>query len=177
MAGEASNDSQRPSVPAVRCRLLRSPSIPDHTRLLDLVHACLNVDEIVRCINCELVESKVDVIAVVLECYRKKIEDPVPYSLWETQKTLIPLLKALPGDIWDGGGRAMNGSTCTPPSSDCLIWTSFRRLPTPLEWVHFWGSTQKMRWLRIAIWMTCRGNDNHEGLVPARVMGTRSWTS
>lgn len=60
VANEAGNDSQRPSVLAVRCRFLRSPSVRDRASLLGLTCSCLNVYEIIRHIVCQLVGSKAE---------------------------------------------------------------------------------------------------------------------
>jgi len=70
------------------------------------MHPCLNVDEIVRLVACELVASRGEGTAVGLACCRKSFEDPVLDTLWETQDRLPPLLKSLPGDVW-------NDSACT----------------------------------------------------------------
>ena len=68
------------------------------------MHACLNMDEIIRLVGCELVASKAKATAVVLACCCKNFEDPVLDVLWETQDQLLPLLESLPGDVWTEGG-------------------------------------------------------------------------
>ena len=65
------------------------------------MHPCLNVDEIVRFIACELVASGGKGTAVGLACCRKSFEDPVLDTLWETQDGLLPLLRSFPGDVWN----------------------------------------------------------------------------
>ena len=65
------------------------------------MHACLYVDEIVRLIAREIVASGRKAVAVALACCCKSLEDPVLDELWETQKELNPLLKSLPGGVWD----------------------------------------------------------------------------
>ena len=75
------------------------------------MHACLNVDEIVRLIAYELVESGGNATAVGLACYRKSYEDPVLDVLWATQDQLLPLLKSFPGDVWNEGGCAVSVPT------------------------------------------------------------------
>ena len=75
------------------------------------MHACLNVDEIVRFVARELVASRFKATAVALACCRKSFEDPVLDVLWETQKELFPLLKSLPGDVWNKGGCTVSGPT------------------------------------------------------------------
>ena len=76
MVNEPSDDPPRLSVLAVSCRFLRSSSMRDCARLIGLMHACLNVGEIVTCIVCELGGSKTEVIAVALACCHKNFEDP-----------------------------------------------------------------------------------------------------
>ena len=49
------------------------------------MHACLNVDEIIRLIARELVASESKATAAALACRRKTFEDPVLDTLWETQ--------------------------------------------------------------------------------------------
>ena len=75
------------------------------------MHACLNVDEIVRLIADELVGSTTEAAAVALACCRKSFEDPVLDVLWETQDKLLPLLKSLPGDVWNEGGCTVSVPT------------------------------------------------------------------
>ena len=67
------------------------------------MHHCLNLDEIVQIIACELVTSKAKATAVALACCRKSFEDQVLGKVWETQKQLLPLFKSLPGDVWKEG--------------------------------------------------------------------------
>ena len=71
------------------------------TRFLDSMHACLNVDEIVRLIAYELVASEGKATNVALACCRKSFEDPVLDALWVKQYRLLPLLKSFPGDVWN----------------------------------------------------------------------------
>ena len=68
------------------------------------MHICLNVDEIVRFIACELVASEGKVTAVALAGCCKSFEDPVLDALWETQEELLPLLISFPEDVWGEGG-------------------------------------------------------------------------
>ena len=67
------------------------------------MHACLNVDEILRLIACKLVASQGKAAAVALACCCKSFEDPLLDGLWETQDRLLPLLKSFPGDVWNDG--------------------------------------------------------------------------
>jgi len=64
------------------------------------MHSCLNVDEILRLIACELAVSGAKATTVSLACCCKSFEDPVLDALWETQGELFPLLKSLPGNAW-----------------------------------------------------------------------------
>jgi len=75
------------------------------------MHPCLNVDEILRLIACELVTSGGRENAVGLACCCKNFEDPVLDTLWETQDQLHPLLKSLPGDVWNDGGCTVSTPT------------------------------------------------------------------
>jgi len=77
------------------------------------MHACLNVDEIVRFITHELVASSGKGSAVCLACCRKSFEDPVLDALWATQGKLLTLLKSLPSDVWKEGGYSVSAQkTC-----------------------------------------------------------------
>ena len=67
------------------------------------MHACLNVDEILRFIANELVESGSWQTAVALACCCRAFEDPVLDVLWETEDCLTHLLGTFPQDIWDPG--------------------------------------------------------------------------
>lgn len=69
------------------------------------MHACLNVDEIVRLLARELVASGGKGTAVALACCCKNFEDSVLDALWETQDQLRPLLKSFPADVWDEEDR------------------------------------------------------------------------
>ena len=81
------------------------------------MHVCLNVDEIIRLITCELVTSKAGATAVALACCRKNFEDPVLDVLWKTQEKLLPLFKSLPEDVWNEGRCTVSVSvTCIVPS-------------------------------------------------------------
>ena len=75
------------------------------------MHACLNVDEIVRLIVHKLVASSGRRSAVSLACCSKSFEDPVLDALWATQDELLPLLKSLPSDVWKEGGYSVSAPT------------------------------------------------------------------
>jgi len=69
------------------------------------MHACLNVDEIVRLIADELVVSEAKATAVSLARCCKNFEESVMDVLWESQH-LLPLLKCFPQDVWkERGGK------------------------------------------------------------------------
>ena len=68
------------------------------------MHPCLNVDEILRLLARELVESEKATV-LSLACCCKSFEDPMLEALWETQDELLPLLKSFPEDVWKVEGR------------------------------------------------------------------------
>ena len=94
----------------------------------------------------ELVASRGHATSVALACCCKSLEDPVLDVLWKTQQELLPLLKSLPGDVW-------NESECTvsPPTTftfsllNYSTQKSFRRLPTTPEWARFRKYARRMR--------------------------------
>ena len=87
------------------------------THRLDSMHACLNVDEIMRVITHELVASSRDGAAVSLVCRRKSLEDPAPDALWAKQGSLYPLLESPPSDVWKEGGHSVGA----PKASVCSL--------------------------------------------------------
>ena len=102
------------------------------------MHPCLYVDEIVRLIAHELVAFNARATSVALACCCKTFEDPVLDILWETQSRVLPLLKSLPGDVWDEGGCSVSvPTTCFLSSLNYLIQKSFKRFPTTLELARF----------------------------------------
>ena len=88
------------------------------------MHACLNVDEIVRLITGELIQPNVKSGAVALACCRNSFEDPVLDTLWERQDRLLPLVESLPGDIWNEDEHTVSTPTVCVFSS----LNSFERL-------------------------------------------------
>jgi hypothetical protein len=100
------------------------------------MHVCLSVDEVLRLIACELVESRAKTAAVALACSCKRFEVPALDALWRTQEHLPLLaLKSLPGDIWNGDGRTVSmQTTCVFFFLNYLDRKSFKRLPTTPEW-------------------------------------------
>ena len=82
---------------------------------------CLNMDEIVMLIACELVTSRAKATAVALAVCRKGFEDTVLDVLWGSQEELLPLLKSLPGDVWNDGG-------CTVSAPTVYVFPSLNRL-------------------------------------------------
>jgi hypothetical protein len=58
--------------------------------------------------------------------------------LWKTQERLLPLLKSLPGDVWNEGECTVSAPTKYVFSPlNHLNRKSFKRLPTTLEWAGF----------------------------------------
>ena len=76
------------------------------------MHSCLRVDEILRLLASELVESGAEVTAVSLACCCRSLEDPALDALWKTQDRLTPLLKCLPQEVW----REEGGSFVSQPA-------------------------------------------------------------
>jgi hypothetical protein len=75
------------------------------------MHRCLNVDEIMRLIACELVASGGGATAAGLACCCKGFEDPALDALWADQESLLPLLNIFPGDVWKEGGYSVSVPT------------------------------------------------------------------
>jgi hypothetical protein len=115
------------------------------------MHGCLNVDEILRLLACELVASKANATAVSLACCCRSFEDPALDALWETQDQLLHLLKSLPEDIWkEEGGRFVSPLTASTFSAlNHLICKSFIKIPTKAEWVHFRKYARRVRELKV----------------------------
>ena len=110
------------------------------------MHACLNVDEIIRLIVHQLVRSRAKTAAVALACCCKSLEDPVLDVLWEAQDGLLPLLKSLPADVWNEGECTVSAPiTHISSSLNSFIRKSFKRPPTTLEWARFRKYAQKIR--------------------------------
>ena len=113
------------------------------------MHTCLNVDEIVRLIAGELVASEAKVTAVTFACCRKGYEDPVLDALWKTQRELLPLLKSLPGGVWNDVGCTVSAPTTHfYLSLNTSVRKTFKRLPTTPEWARFRKYARRMRQLR-----------------------------
>ena len=110
------------------------------------MHVCLSVDEIVRLIACELVASKSKATTVAFAGCRKSFEDPALDVLWGTQEELLPLLKCLPGDVWNEGGYAVSTpTTWCSLSLNRFIRKAFKRFPTTPEWARFRKYSRRMR--------------------------------
>ena len=86
------------------------------------MHPCLNVDEILRLLACELVASEAKATAAALARCCKTFEEPVLDVLWETQDQLTPLLKCFPREIWEDE----YGSLVSPITT--LIFSVLNRL-------------------------------------------------
>ena len=115
------------------------------------MHACLLVDEILRLLTRELVVSKAKATIVSLACCSKIFEDPALDALWETQDRLLPLLKSLPGDVWEveWGSFVSPLTTSTFPALNRLIRKSFKRIPTEEEWAHVKKYARRIRDLTV----------------------------
>ena len=110
------------------------------------MHACLNVDEIVRLIAHELIASGGRGTAVGLACCCKSFEDPVLDVLWATQTKLLPLLGCFPGEVWNEGGCTVSTPANVLSSlHNNPIRQSFKRLPTATEWARFRKYARRMR--------------------------------
>ena len=94
---------------------------------LDSMHTCLNVDEIVRLIACELVASEGKATAVALACCRKSFEDPVLDVLWVAQDKLLPLLKSFPEDVRTEGGRIVSVPTTSSYLLSIILFESLSK--------------------------------------------------
>jgi len=111
------------------------------------MHPCLNVDEILRLIACELVASGAKGTTVTLACCCKSFEEPVLDALWGTQDQLTPLLKCFPRDAWEEGDE---GFVSLPAAFillalNCLVRKAFKRIPTKVEWAHSRKYARRMR--------------------------------
>ena len=115
-------------------------------RLSDSMHSCLCIDEVVRLIACELVESGGKSTSVALACCCKSLEDPVLDLLWQTQNELLPLLATFPRDVWNDSECTVSPLTMRAFSLlNDLARKSFRRLPTTLELARFRKYSSRMR--------------------------------
>jgi hypothetical protein len=113
---------------------------------LDSMHRCLNVDEILRLIACELVASGGKSTAVCLACCCKSFEDPALDALWVEQESLLPLLNAFPGDVWKEDEYSVSVPTmCVFSFLKYPVRKSFKRLPTAMEWARFRKYARRMR--------------------------------
>jgi len=108
------------------------------------MNRCLSVDEILRHITYELVASKGQGTAVALACCCKTFEGPVLDELWETQEGLLPLLRSLPGDVWNGDENVGVPTGFVFSSLNSFIRKSFERPPTMPEWARFRNYTRRM---------------------------------
>ena len=109
------------------------------------MHPCLNVDEILRLIAASTWRET----TVALACCCKSFEDPALDALWERQDELRPLLRSLPGDVYDGDRYVVSAPTIRVFFFlNCLDRKSFKRLPMTLEWARFRKYARRMRALR-----------------------------
>ena len=110
---------------------------------------CLSVDEILRHVARELVASRGQATTVALACCCRTFEDSVLDELWETQEGLLPLLKSLPGDVWNRDENVGVPTVFAFSPLNYFIRKSFERLPTTSEWARFRNYARRMRKLRI----------------------------
>ena len=110
------------------------------------MHPCLRLDEIIRLLARELVESQAKTTAVALACCCKTFEEPVLDVLWETQARLTPLLKCLPQDTWEGSTKFVSLLIAfTLHLVNHKIRKSFKRTSTKAEWADFRKYALRMR--------------------------------
>ena len=112
------------------------------------MHPCLSVDEILRIIARELVNSGGKGAAVSLACCCRSLEDPVLDALWAIQVRLVCLFKCLPKDVWNGDGCIVSVQEYATLPFNGSIRKSFRRLPTAAEWTRFQQYARRMRELK-----------------------------
>ena len=111
------------------------------------MHACLNVDEIVRLIARELIGSGGRGTAVSLACCCKSLEDPVLDALWAKHEPLLKLLLKLPlSNVWNEDECTVSVTpTCVFPFLNNLTRQSSKSLPTTMEWARFQKYAQRIR--------------------------------
>jgi len=113
------------------------------------MNSCLSVDEILRRVAHELLASRGRATAVALACCCRTFEDSVLDELWATQEGLLPLLRSLPEDVWNGDKNVGVPIEFVFSSLNFFIRKSFERLPTTPEWARFRNYSRRMRKLRI----------------------------
>lgn len=117
------------------------------------MHQCLRVDEIIRLVACELVESKGYGTAAALARCCKNLEDPVFDALREAQNRLTPLLKRLPQDTWEEAPQFVSRLIAFAFSVlvNQQIRKTFKRTPTRAEWTDFRKYALRMRNLELVV--------------------------
>ena len=114
------------------------------------MHPCLRVDEIIRLVAYELVDSGAEGTAASLARCCKSFGEPVSDELWGAQERLTPLLKCLPEDTWEDSGKFVSRSmTFTPSAAIHQTWKAFKRTPTKAEWAGFRKYALRMRNLQL----------------------------
>jgi len=115
------------------------------------MHPCLNVDEILRLLACELVASEAKATAVSFASCCKGFQDPVLDALWETQDRLIPLLKCFPQEVWkEEDGRFVSYiMVFIFFTLSYSISKTLNRVPTKEEWTVFRKCARRMRKLTV----------------------------
>ena len=115
------------------------------------MHPCLNVDEIIRLLVCELVGSGAKATAVSLSCCCRTFEDSVLDVLWETQVKLSALLKCFPQEVWSQEMRGLVSRlmSCKLSPLTRLSRKSFERVPTKEEWARLRKYARRMKTLEV----------------------------
>ena len=78
------------------------------------------MEDILNLLARKLIESGLKATAVSLACCCRSFEESVLHVLWETQDRLIPLLKCLPQDVWEGGNGSFVSQVLMIPSISAL---------------------------------------------------------
>ena len=117
---------------------------------VNIMHPCLRVDEIIRLVAYELVDSGAEGTAASLARCCKSFGEPVSDELWDAQERLTPLLKCLPEDTWKDSGKFVSRPITFSPSAVIhQTWKTFKRTPTKAEWAGFRKYALKMRNLQL----------------------------
>ena len=112
------------------------------------MHPCLNVDEILRIVTCQLLKLEAKATAVSLACCCRNFGDPVLDELWETQDRLTPLLKCLPEGVWEeeeDGSLVSQLAIAVYPLLKYSFPQFFQRIPTKAEWADLRKYTRRVK--------------------------------
>jgi hypothetical protein len=135
----------------INCQPTRLPAASANVPSRFRMHPCLNVDEILRLVTCQLIELGGKATAVSLACCCRSFGDLVLDALWETQNRLTPLLKCFPQEVWrqEDGSFVSQLAITVHPLLKCLFPQSFQRIPTKLEWSNFQKYTRRVKNLEV----------------------------